>query len=210
MASALIHMAVAKKANEKLGFQDENSLFLGTIAPDLGKLLGETKEKGHFETNNTYLPNLNKYLSKYKIDKPFEMGYYIHLYTDLIWFTEFMPNYYKNEILYLNDGTFMDCSFDLKMKKVYNDYSIFNGLVIDKYNLNLDIFYKNINFESELDEVDLTKIDLLLKQVRGFIEESDRNKKPEVFSLEAILEFIDTTAERVVKEVLNGYFNIGK
>ena len=138
MASALIHMAVAKKANEKLGFQDENSLFLGTIAPDLGKLLGETKEKGHFETNNTYLPNLNKFLSKYKIDKPFEMGYYIHLYTDLIWFTEFMPNYYKNEILYLNDGTFMDCSFDLKMKKVYSDYSIFNGLVIDKYNLNLD------------------------------------------------------------------------
>ena len=210
MASALIHIAVAKKINEVLKFKDETKLFVGTVAPDLGKLHGDTKEAGHFETDNTYLPNLNKYLSKYKIDKPFEMGYYIHLYTDLIWFTEFMPNYYKNEIYYLNDGTFMDCSFDLKMKKVYSDYSIFNGLVIDKYNLNLDIFYKDINFESELDEVDLTKIDLLLKQVRGFIEESDRNKKPEVFSLEAILEFIDTTAERVVKEVLNGYFNIGK
>lgn len=204
MASALIHMAVAKKANEKLGFQDENALFLGTIAPDLGKLLGETKEKGHFETNNTYLPNLNKFLNKYTIEKPFEMGYYIHLYTDLIWFTEFMPNYYRDEILYLNDGTCMDCSFELKMRKVYDDYSIFNGLVIDKYNLNLDIFYKDVQFESELDEVDLTKINLLLKQVKGFIEECDRNKKPEVFSLDAILKFIDTTAERVVKEVLNG------
>ena len=204
MASAFIHMAVAKKANEKLGFQDENSLFLGTIAPDLGKLLGETKERGHFETNNTYLPNLNKFLSKYKIDKPFEMGYYIHLYTDLIWFTEFMPNYYRDDILYLNDGTYMDCSFELKMRKVYDDYSIFNGLVVDKYNINLDILYKNIDFESELDEVDLTKINLLLNQIKGFIENSDRNKKPEIFSSDAIFEFIDTTAERVVKEVLNG------
>lgn len=204
MASAFIHMAVAKKANEKLGFQDENSLFLGTIAPDLGKLLGETKERGHFETNNTYLPNLNKFLSKYKIDKPFEMGYYIHLYTDLIWFTEFMPNYYRDDILYLNDGTYMDCSFELKMRKVYDDYSIFNGLVVDKYNINLDILYKNIDFESELDEVDLTKINLLLNQIKGFIENSDRNKKPEIFSSDTIFEFIDTTAERVVKEVLNG------
>ena len=204
MASAFIHMAVAKKANEKLGFQDENSLFLGTIAPDLGKLLGETKERGHFETNNTYLPNLNKFLSKYKIAKPFEMGYYIHLYTDLIWFTEFMPNYYRDDILYLNDGTYMDCSFELKMRKVYDDYSIFNGLVVDKYNINLDILYKNIDFESELDEVDLTKINLLLNQIKGFIENSDRNKKPEIFSSDAIFEFIDTTAERVVKEVLNG------
>ena len=42
MASAIIHMCVAKKVNEVLKM-DENMIFLGSIAPDISKIVGESK-----------------------------------------------------------------------------------------------------------------------------------------------------------------------
>ena len=47
MASAIIHISVAKKINEIL-HMNEKELFLGTIAPDISKQIGESKDKSHF------------------------------------------------------------------------------------------------------------------------------------------------------------------
>ena len=47
MASSVIHMCVAKEINKYLKRDDKNIL-IGTIAPDISKLLNETKEKSHF------------------------------------------------------------------------------------------------------------------------------------------------------------------
>ncbi len=47
MASAIIHICVAKELNKVLGLE-EHPLFLGSIAPDISKQIGETKEKSHF------------------------------------------------------------------------------------------------------------------------------------------------------------------
>ena len=47
MASAVIHIAVAKEINKDLKM-NEKQLFLGTIAPDISKQLGESKVKSHF------------------------------------------------------------------------------------------------------------------------------------------------------------------
>lgn len=211
MASALIHIAVAKKINEVLKFKDETKLFVGTVAPDLGKLLGDTKEAGHFETDNTYLPNLNKFLNKYKLDKEFELGYFIHLYTDLLWFDEFMLNYYKDHILYLNDGTKIEAEFWVKMRKVYDDYSVLNAKIIDIYNLDLDGFLNTYHVDSDITEVNLSEIRKLIEQIDGFIEESRINENElEVFTLDKIIWFIEDTAKRFIKEVRSGQFNISK
>ena len=43
MASAIIHLCVAKEINKYLKM-DENYLLLGSIAPDISKQIGETKE----------------------------------------------------------------------------------------------------------------------------------------------------------------------
>ena len=89
MASAIIHLCVAKEVNKYLKM-DENELFLGAIAPDISKQIGETKEISHFldHTNEDDIPNIDRFLSKYKseLNKPFEMGYFIHLLTDKYWF----------------------------------------------------------------------------------------------------------------------------
>ena len=86
MASAIIHIAVAKEINKEL-HMNEKELFLGTIAPDISKQIGESKLKSHFLTNkDSDLPNLNDFLDKYQsnLTEPFIMGYYIHLIYRLL------------------------------------------------------------------------------------------------------------------------------
>ena len=101
MASAIIHIAVAKEINKDL-HMNEKELFLGTIAPDISKQIGESKVKSHFLPNeNTDLPNLEKFLNKYKdyLNIPFIMGYYIHLFTDYLWFKYFIREITNNNYI---------------------------------------------------------------------------------------------------------------
>ncbi len=43
MASSIIHMAVANELNKKLN-RDNKSILIGSIAPDIAKLIGEDKK----------------------------------------------------------------------------------------------------------------------------------------------------------------------
>ena len=76
MASAIIHLCIAKKVNEKLKM-NEKELFLGSIAPDISKQIGESKVKSHFlNTSDSDVPNVFDFLEKYKdsLKNPFNMG----------------------------------------------------------------------------------------------------------------------------------------
>ena len=123
MASAIIHIAVAKEINKEL-HMNEKELFLGTIAPDISKQIGEKKTKSHFLTNkdNDY-PNLDDFLDKYQnnLTNPFIMGYYIHLFTDYLWFKYFMPEISNsNDYIKLLSGDTLNCNniigTDIKMR----------------------------------------------------------------------------------------------
>ena len=85
MASAVIHLCVAKEVNKYINM-DEKHILLGSIAPDIAKQVGQTKEISHFldHTNEDDIPNIERFLDKYRseLTKPFEMGYFIHLLTD--------------------------------------------------------------------------------------------------------------------------------
>ena len=48
MASAVIHLAVAKELEKSLNIKYKKDYYLGAIAPDLAKQIGETKDKSHF------------------------------------------------------------------------------------------------------------------------------------------------------------------
>ncbi len=60
MASAVIHIAVAKKVNEVLN-RNEKDLYLGAIAPDASKIVGTDRKITHLLTDelwfNEFLPN---------------------------------------------------------------------------------------------------------------------------------------------------------
>ena len=65
MASAIIHICIAKELNKYL-HMDERKLFLGSIAPDISKHLGESKEISHFlnPANDDGIPQIDKFLEK--------------------------------------------------------------------------------------------------------------------------------------------------
>ena len=89
MASAVIHLAVAKELEKNLNIKYKKDYYLGAIAPDLAKQIGETKDKSHFIINSPQdIPNINLFVNKYKKFKKndFELGYFIHLYTDKLWY----------------------------------------------------------------------------------------------------------------------------
>ena len=50
MASAIIHLAIAKQVKEKgnLEIEDLKDYYLGSIAPDIAKQVGTSRDESHF------------------------------------------------------------------------------------------------------------------------------------------------------------------
>lgn len=203
MASAIIHLCVAKKVNEHLKM-NEKELFLGSIAPDISKQIGESKDKSHFlNTKDSDVPNIFSFLEKYKdsLNKPFNMGYFIHLYTDKVWFAEFLKSKLYENCLKLIDGTVINVSYKEKLRLIYNDYTSLNVYLLDQYNLDLSLFYESLVIpDSNIDEIPLDKLQVLLDQM-GLIVMNSTKEKSYVFDEVAINEFIDYCANKIIKKI---------
>ena len=66
MASAMIHLAVAKTLEQYLDIKNPRDYYLGSIAPDISKQLGENKQRSHFLFNaRDDIPNLELFREKY-------------------------------------------------------------------------------------------------------------------------------------------------
>ena len=189
MASSMIHIAVANEINKKLN-RDKSKLLIGTIAPDISKLIGETKVKSHFQDRNDNIPNLDKFLDKYKekLNDDFVLGYYIHLLTDYLWFKYFMTEikFEDTNIITKLDGTNVNCNGNMFTLYIYNDYTNLNIKLIDEYNLDLKIFYNEIpKLENIIQEIPMEKIGLIVDKA-GEIVENTKEHKDFVFNLDNI------------------------
>ena len=193
MASTIIHAVVGSEINKTLK-RKETDLLIGSISPDLSRIVGEPKEKSHFLDFNNDIPNIDRFLDKYKrhFDDDFVLGYYIHLYTDYLWFKYFIPEIYdenKNMITKL-DGSIINCHGHMVEQYIYNDYTNLNLELINKYKLNTDIFYKDIpEFKPFIEEIPMDKINLLINKSREIIENT-KTHKDMVFNIENIDSFI--------------------
>ena len=203
MASAMIHIAVANEINKVLNM-DQRKLLIGSIAPDMGKLIGRDKSITHFvEDDSPDIPNMDLFLEKYKNDlnDPFVLGYYIHLYTDFFWFKYFIDEVYKNDYITKLDGTIVKCNGRMDSLYIYNDYTNLNIDLLDKYNLDCKIFYMEPpEIKDIIKEIDLDKIQLLLDQM-GIILENTTKKKEFVFNMEAVDKFINTSKDLILSEI---------
>lgn len=201
MASSMIHIAVANEINKKLN-RDKSKLLIGTIAPDISKLIGETKVKSHFQDRNDNIPNLDKFLDKYKekLNDDFVLGYYIHLLTDYLWFKYFMTEvrFEDSNIITKLDGTNIKCNGNMFTLYIYNDYTNLNIKLIDEYDLDLKIFYNEIpEFENIIQEIPMEKINLIVDKA-GEIIENTKEHKEFVFNLDNINKFIETSVEIIL------------
>ena len=201
MASAIIHLCVAKEVNKYLGM-DEYQILLGSIAPDISKQIGETKEISHFldHSNEDDIPNINHFLTKYEDDltNPFTMGYLIHLLTDKYWFRDYV---YKFIERYATDRNKKELTYTAIKDVIYNDYTNINIDLIDRYMLPLEIFY--IDFRkptSKINEIPLVKLPILIEKMGLIIEES-KEEKTFMFNTKEIIAFIEETAKYIIKDI---------
>ena len=201
MASAVIHLCIAKEVNKVLGM-DEKLLFLGTIAPDISKEIGQSKEISHFldHSNEDDIPNIDRFLKKYEeeLHNPFEMGYFIHLLTDKYWYRDYVYKYIER---YSIESGRKDLTYSALKQLIYDDYTNINIDLIDKYGLSLELFYDKINYPtSKITEIPMDKLPIIVEKMGLIIEES-KEEKTFIFDTYDIVKFIDETAKYIIRDV---------
>lgn len=201
MASAIIHLAVAKTLEKYLHIENKRDYYLGSIAPDISKQIGQTKQKSHFLINTKEnIPNIDLFTEKYKDFKnnSFDLGYFIHLYTDKIWFKTFMPKILSGDYIKLLDGTIIKTTNEEITNIIYQDYSNLNIQLLDEYKMDLSLFYEDfVPPKTTIDEIPINKLNILIDKM-GIIIENSKIEKPYTFDTFIILEFIDKTSSEIL------------
>lgn len=209
MASAVIHLAVANEINKTLN-RNKSKLLIGSIAPDISKFIGEDKTVSHFiKEKDSNIPDIERFLKKYKnnLSDDFVMGYFIHLYTDYLWFKYFVTEIYKETIITKLDGTVIKYDEDMLTFYIYNDYTDLNIKLLDKYDMDLKIFYNDLpELNDIIKEIPMKKMQIIVDQM-GIIIKNSKEKKNYVFNVKNVETFIKTSTELIlskINEINNG------
>ena len=204
MASAIIHLAVAKKILEKIHVENEYDYYLGSIAPDIAKQIGETKDKSHFILNTEEnIPNLKLFTKRYPtfLYNSFNLGYFTHLYTDKIWYEEILPKFKSSSSLKLLDGTVLNLDEEEMKSIIYSDYTNINIKIIEKYNLDLSLFYNEFKLpKTTLKEIPINELDILINKM-GIIIENSKQEKTYTFDEYIVYDFIEDVKDRIIDEI---------
>ena len=85
------------------------------------------------------IPDIDLFAKRYPTFKynSFNLGYFIHLYTDKLWEEEFIPKITNKDIIKLLDGTILNLNENDLRNLIYSDYTNLNIQVIEEYNLDL-------------------------------------------------------------------------
>lgn len=202
MASILVHLAVGKKVNEKLQKKEEEFL-TGCIAPDLAKMVGLNRKDSHFQNSNSEY-DLDKFLNKYKkyINNDYVLGYYVHLYTDYLWYKYFMPTILNDGYVIKRDGTKVKCVSDNMAKLyLYNDYSNMSFDIINEYGLDLEFFYKNKYYSNSIiEEVPYDKMNVLIDETIKILKHEPLTNSF-LFDFNELKRFIDIIVDYIISNL---------
>mgnify|MGYP003305427637 CR=1 FL=1 len=206
MASTIMHMAVAdrlyKKIKDKINI-DYYQYMLGSISPDISAIINEPKTKSHFLDNDKAIPNIEKFQEKYKknLTNAFTLGYFIHLYTDKLFYEEYYPLFIEDKfftsIIKCLDKTTIKVRKEDKKQMLYNDYTNLNIQLIEEYNLNLDIFYNEFIIpDTTITEIPIHKLNLLIDNSSIIIQNISKEKEY-IIDISSIKSFIDDCVEEI-------------
>lgn len=204
MASAIIHMAVAKVVKEKMNLSlNEKEYYLGTIAPDISKEINRSRDESHFIRNGNIC--VDDFINKYRLflNNAFEIGYLIHLCTDAIWNSNFLDNFvYDNQVKFI-DGTVLNLSKEDIRKVIYNDYSNMNILLLEEYNMDLSLFYEEFEYPIiHIDEIPNNLLNIIVKKI-GIISLNSKLEKSLVFDINNVKKFIEDASNYCVNVLSN-------
>ena len=204
MASAIIHLAIAKKILEKIDVENKYDYYLGSIAPDIAKQIGESKDKSHFILNTKEdIPNIKLFTKRYPtfLYNSFNLGYFTHLYTDKVWYEEIVPKFKSSSSLKLLDGTVLNLDEEEMKSIIYSDYTNINIKIIEKYDLDLSLFYNDfIEPKTTIKEIPINELDILINKM-GIIIENSKQEKAYTFDEYLVYDFIEDVKDRIIDEI---------
>lgn len=205
MASIVIHACVAKEINKTLKIKNEEQFLLGSIAPDLGKMINIDRTITHFlkDSNKDSPIDLDKFLNKYgmHLNDPFVLGYYIHLYTDKIWENSFLDKYISDTKIKLLNGKIIPNTDENYKKVIYEDYNNLNNILVNLYHIDIDKLKESIeNSNTIISEIDSKKLSPIFELVK---KKNKYKKEMNVFNLNDILNFIGETSNKFLIDSKN-------
>ncbi len=129
MACPSVHLAIAKKYLENHKDLDYKNFIAGTLYPDAASDNDKThfteKERGCNNVSHVRSKvNLYHFFEKYKTLDAFELGWFLHLVTDYLFFLECFTEEY------LNSKTYQEFC-----KELYHAYDCINLYIEEKYNV---------------------------------------------------------------------------
>ena len=212
MASTVMHMAIAneiyKRIKDKININYYDYI-LGTIAPDISKHIGEPRTISHFIDEGNPIPNIDKFLEKYMptIKKSFNLGYFIHLYADKLFYGDYLPLFIKTDFFSSTirrlDGEKITMSRTEQQRILYNDYTNLNSLLIDEYQLSLDLFYNEFIIpNTNITEIPVNKLNLLIDNA-GIIIQNLNKQKEYMIDITSIKAFIDDCIEEIYLKLIS-------
>lgn len=201
MASAIIHMAVGKCIGDIVGMESK-AFTLGTIAPDISKIVGQKRSISHFEDVGKDVPNIKKFIEKYKeyLTNDFEFGYLIHLYTDKFWVERFLPTLQSENYIKLLDGSIVPFPKKKILDLIYDDYTNINISTIEDHELDLSLFYEEFEYPKTVIKEVPTEFRKLIDKM-GIIIENSKTKKHYLFDQESINLFIEQCSLYILNEL---------
>lgn len=200
----IIHLAVAKVLEPYLKLNNKKDYYLGSIAPDIAKEIGKSRKESHFLYNEKeHVPNIKMFTNKYPnfYNTDFDLGYYIHLFTDKLWFDKFITNLTQSDSVKLIDGTIIKTTPEELKNLIYSDYTNLNIKIIEKYDMDLSLFYEDFQKpKTNITEIPIEKLDILINKT-GIIIENSKQEKNYIFDIYLINNFIEKVKERILKEL---------
>lgn len=185
MASSVIHLAIAKKYLEKNTTLNYKNVIDGTLYPDAV----DDNDKSHYTDINRGSDNVShvrgkvnlyEFLAEHESLSDFELGWFLHLVTDYLFFEEcFTTEYLLNN------------SYESFCKDLYFAYNCLNTYIPEKYHITKDDYagypseyYPGIPYEDcilpkdmidkFINRVSSVNLDEYIKKIR----KSKKNVKP--------------------------------
>lgn len=199
MASFLIHMCVCDEVN-KIIKKDRKKILIGSIAPDIAKLIGISRDITHFGKYPIF--NEEHFLSKYKqnLNDDFVLGYFIHLYTDYLWNEYFINQIFKDGELTMIDGEKIKCNEELS-KYLYEDYDSLIDDIIDTYNMDLSFLNEDIpTINNIIEEIPVTKLDIILNKTKELVNYKNKSKL-NVMNMDSINLFVSLCKNKIINKL---------
>ena len=204
MASTFIHLAIAKKVLEEIPTDNERDYYLGAIAPDISKQIGQSKEISHFLINSQEnIPNIPLFIKRYPnfLKNSFELGYFTHLYTDKCWNNDFLKSILSTHSIELLDGTSIQATKEEIKELIFSDYTNLNKKIIEEHNLDLSLFKEDFQVpNTTFEEVPINQLDILLNKIKIILENS-KEEKNYTLDINIINNFITETSQKIIQEL---------